>query len=141
MSRENAEKAVCRQSSEMHSNRNDRCMSSISVISRKRLPQPREIPGRDNFCFSSVDQLMSREAYSVEIRLDMEQKHCLQIACKRRLKFPIFPYFSQEGSKQKAGQKDRQCLICNGGAEGGRTLGLMTASHALSQLSYSPTWV
>ena len=26
-----------------------------------------------------------------------------------------------------------------GGAEGGRTLGLMTASHALSQLSYSPT--
>ena len=28
-----------------------------------------------------------------------------------------------------------------GGAEGDRTLGLMTASHALSQLSYSPTWV
>ncbi len=26
-----------------------------------------------------------------------------------------------------------------GGAEGDRTLGLMTASHALSQLSYSPT--
>ena len=27
----------------------------------------------------------------------------------------------------------------HGGAEGYRTLGLMTASHALSQLSYSPT--
>ncbi len=26
-----------------------------------------------------------------------------------------------------------------GGAEGGRTLGLLTASQALSQLSYSPT--
>ena len=30
-------------------------------------------------------------------------------------------------------------LKVNGGAEGDRTLDLMTASHALSQLSYSPT--
>ena len=29
-------------------------------------------------------------------------------------------------------------LKVNGGAEGDRTLDLMTASHALSQLSYSP---
>jgi hypothetical protein len=29
--------------------------------------------------------------------------------------------------------------LCSGGAEGDRTPGLMTASHALSQLSYSPT--
>jgi hypothetical protein len=84
---------------------------------------------------------MSREAYPFEIRLDMEQKHCLQIACKRWLEFPILPYFSQKGLKQKTGRKARQCLIYTGGAEGYRTLGLMTASHALSQLSYSPTFI
>jgi hypothetical protein len=32
----------------------------------------------------------------------------------------------------------RNPLIFFGGAEGDRTPGLMTASHALSQLSYSP---
>ncbi len=31
-----------------------------------------------------------------------------------------------------------QTLDFSGGAEGDRTPGLMTASHALSQLSYSP---
>ncbi len=34
--------------------------------------------------------------------------------------------------------KNRRIEII-GGAEGDRTPGLMTASHALSQLSYSPT--
>lgn|GEM_PF-647049 len=36
----------------------------------------------------------------------------------------------------KEGEKSLEKI---GGAEGDRTLGLMTASHALSQLSYSPT--
>jgi hypothetical protein len=41
-----------------------------------------------------------------------------------------------EGLKEAAKSLDRI-----GGAEGDRTLGLMTASHALSQLSYSPTCI
>ena len=39
-------------------------------------------------------------------------------------------------------KKDRLLILSydiHGGAEGDRTPGLMTASHALSQLSYSPT--
>ncbi len=41
------------------------------------------------------------------------------------------------------GDRQETTLLSNylklNGAEGDRTLGLMTASHALSQLSYSPT--
>jgi hypothetical protein len=39
---------------------------------------------------------------------------------------------------KKVGRQANLVTIENGGAEGARTPGLMTASHALSQLSYSP---
>lgn len=49
------------------------------------------------------------------------------------------PYFAYWEKNERSGQKARHSFKINGGAEGDRTLGLMTASHALSQLSYSPT--
>jgi hypothetical protein len=46
------------------------------------------------------------------------------------------------GQKRKrAGKRPADPCLINGGAEEDRTLDLMTASHALSQLSYSPTWL
>ena len=62
------------------------------------------------------------------------QAHAGQEGGGRKEKHPS--RITKEGLKGE--RKARQCLICNGGAEGDRTLGLMTASHALSQLSYSP---
>jgi hypothetical protein len=43
------------------------------------------------------------------------------------------------GSNLRKRRKPAHMFKKIGGAEGYRTLGLMTASHALSQLSYSPT--
>jgi hypothetical protein len=42
------------------------------------------------------------------------------------------------GTEFEESQSDRVCGVLNGGAEGDRTPDLMTASHALSQLSYGP---
>jgi hypothetical protein len=49
---------------------------------------------------------------------------------------PNAPYLNPIEKKDLA--ENDQILICLGGAEGDRTPDLMTASHALSHLSYSP---
>ena len=46
------------------------------------------------------------------------------------------------GKRKEGADSSHECLLENsfGGAEGDRTPDLMTASHALSQLSYGPMW-
>ena len=111
----------------------DRLAAKCEVISAQALSQK-----KNRFIIQCSATVPGHKSHSGKLAWF----HSLQLIPKDS-RYEIGKQSANVGEKRRRGEggEDAKLLILNGGAGEDRTRDLLTASQALSQLSYSPTWM